>query len=223
MPVKRTLERPTTTQAAVLVELRRSILSGQIAPGSQILQNELAARCGVSRAPLRNAMRSLEGQGLIRYSSHRGYYVTEIDLEELAELSEIREVIETDLLRSVAGGITETTINRMAASIDAMRVAEREQDWAEWLSSHRTFHFTLFEASGRTFVTRILSQLWDLADLYRSYYMRTRISDARDLREHKMILEAARIKDVDRLEAVMVSHRGGTVESIESSLIDEGR
>lgn len=207
----------------MLLELRRSILSGQIAPGSQILQNELADRYGVSRAPLRNAMRSLEGQGLIRYSSHRGYYVTEIDLDELEELREIREVVETDLLGSVEGGITGTTIRMMSESLDAMTVAERDQDWAEWLSSHRTFHFALFEASSRPFVLRILSQLWDLADLYRSYYMRTRQSKVRDLHEHRMILEAAKVKDVDRLQAVMVQHRGGTVESIESSLTDERR
>lgn len=223
MPLESTWDRPTTAQAAVLVELRRAILSGQIAPGSQILQNELADTYGVSRAPLRNAMRTLEGQGLIRYSSHRGYYVTEIDLDDLAELREIREVVESDLLRSIQNGISEATIRRMSESLDAMRTSERDQDWAEWLSAHRTFHFALFEASGRPFVIRILSQLWDAADLYRSYYMRTRISEVRDLREHKILLDAARVSDIDRLHQVMVQHRGGTVESIESSLMDEGR
>ena len=89
--------------------------------------------------------------------------------------------------------------------------------------AHRAFHFALFEASHRQLVVRVLSQLWDFADLYRSYYMRTRRSESRDHREHESILAAAEARDVGRLVQLMDAHRGGTVESIEASLADGRR
>ncbi|HEY1774743.1 MAG TPA: GntR family transcriptional regulator [Solirubrobacteraceae bacterium] len=215
--------RPPTAQAAVLAELRTSILSGRLSPGTQILQNELATEFGVSRAPLRDALRSLEGQGLVRYSSHRGYYVTEIDVEEVAELGRVRQVVETEALRRATAGIDEETIARMSVAMAQMDGAEAKSDWAAWLDAHRAFHFALFEASRRELVVRVLSQLWDFADLYRSYYMRTRQSDSRDRREHESILAAAEARDVVRLVRLMDAHRGGTVESIEASLTDGRR
>jgi DNA-binding GntR family transcriptional regulator len=82
--------RPPTTQEAVLAELRRMIARGEIRPGAQIVQDALADELGVSRVPLREALKMLEGEGLVTYRPHHGYFVTELSLADLLEVYRIR-------------------------------------------------------------------------------------------------------------------------------------
>lgn len=211
-------KRPPTAQTAVLRELRREILSGDLAPGSQIMQDEIAERYGVSRVPVRDALRTLEGQGLVTYSPHRGYHVTQIDVDELQQIQDIREIIEGEALREAVGNISAETISAMSADLQAMIRAENDMDWSEWLAAHRRFHFALFEMSGRKHLLRILGQMWDVSDLYRSYYMKTRLSELRDRQEHQLLLNAARDHDLNGMLETMRTHRAGTVESIRSTV-----
>jgi DNA-binding GntR family transcriptional regulator len=202
----------------VLQELRREILSGDLVPGSQIMQDEIAERYGVSRVPVRDALRTLEGQGLVTYSPHRGYQVTRIDVEELQQIQDIRQILESEALREAVDNISAETVAAMTADLDTMIRAEKEADWSEWLAAHRRFHFALFEMSGRKHLLRILGQMWDVSDLYRSYYMKTRLSELRDRQEHRRLLNAARDHDVDAMLETMHTHRTGTVESIRSTV-----
>src|SRR5674476_1570791 len=77
--------RPPTAQEAVLAELRRLITAGLLRPGQQIVQDALAVQFGVSRVPLREALKILEGEGQVTYVAHRGYFVTELSLSDLIE------------------------------------------------------------------------------------------------------------------------------------------
>src|SRR5690606_32639587 len=76
-------QKPPTAQQAVLAELRRFIASGSLRPGQQIRQDTLSAELGVSRVPLREALKILEGEGQVTYEAHRGYFVTELSLRDL--------------------------------------------------------------------------------------------------------------------------------------------
>jgi DNA-binding GntR family transcriptional regulator len=218
MPSGGLSKRPPTAQTAVLRELRREILSGDMAPGSQIMQDDIAERYGVSRVPVRDALRTLEGQGLVTYSPHRGYHVTGIDVAELQQLQDLRQILEGEALREAVDNVTAETVTAMTTDLEAMIRAEKEADWSEWLAAHRRFHFALFAMSGRKHLLRILGQLWDVSDLYRSYYMKTRLSEVRDRHEHQQLLNAARDHDLDAMLETMRAHRSGTVESIRSTV-----
>ena len=98
-------QRPPTAQEAVLVELRGRILRGDLAPGSPLRQEDLAASLGVSRVPVREALRMLESEGHVTYTPHRGYRVPELDLDELDEIYHLRALIEDDLAALVALGM----------------------------------------------------------------------------------------------------------------------
>ncbi|MQA81932.1 MAG: FCD domain-containing protein [Streptosporangiales bacterium] len=216
-------ERPPTVQETVLRQLRRSILGGDLAPGSQILQQEIAARLGVSRVPVRDALRTLEGQGLVTYSSHRGYHVRQVDITELLEIQDIRDILEGEALCTAVDRVEDTTFDRMQEHLDAMTRAEDEQDWTTWSDAHREFHFTLFAASGMRRLMRILDRLWDASDIYRSYYMRTGSARSRTSREHHDLLAAARSRDTGQLLTLLAEHHRGTVHTIRGSLTDETR
>ncbi len=92
-------QRPPTAQEAVLVELRARILRGQIASGPRCGRRTWPPRLGVSRVPLREALRMLESEGHVIYVPHRGYRVTELDLDEFEEIYHLRALLEDDLAR----------------------------------------------------------------------------------------------------------------------------
>ena len=95
----RPFRRPPTAQEAVLAELRRAIVTGELAPGEQVLQDALAERFGVSRVPLREALKILEGEGQVTYRPHRGYFVAELDVDDLREVYRIRDLLESEAVR----------------------------------------------------------------------------------------------------------------------------
>ena len=80
-----TAERRVTTQDVVLRALRKDLLTGQLGPGDQIVQESLADRYGVSRVPLREALKTLESEGQVVYYPHRGYFVAELSVDDLLE------------------------------------------------------------------------------------------------------------------------------------------
>lgn len=82
--------RPPTAQEFVLTELRRAIVSGQLRPGAAIRQDTLAESLGVSRVPLREALKILEGEGQVTYRPHRGYFVADLSYDDLREVYRIR-------------------------------------------------------------------------------------------------------------------------------------
>lgn len=209
--------RPPTAQEAVFAEIRRSILAGEMPPGSQILQDELAAEYGVSRIPVRDALRQLEGEGLVSYAPHHGYHVTRLTAEELGEIQRMREILEDEALRAGAGRVDAAALAAMAAALEEMHRHEEIGDLAGWGGAHRRFHFALYETSGMPHLTRILGQAWDAADLYRSRYLRTRTSGRSASGAHRRILGAARDGDLAALLTLAHEHRSGLVGWIRRS------
>ena len=94
-----------------MAELRLAIASGDLRPGEQVLQDALAERFGVSRVPLREALKILEGEGQVVYRPHRGYFVAELDLDDLREVYRIRDLLESEAVR-----VAVPQINRRAAA-----------------------------------------------------------------------------------------------------------
>lgn len=86
-------KRPLTAQEAVAAEIKRAILGGDMLPSVQIFRDELAAEFGVSRVPVRDALRLLQGEGIVDYAPRVGYHVTQLDVEELLEIQSVREIL----------------------------------------------------------------------------------------------------------------------------------
>lgn len=126
-------------------------------------------------------------------------------------------------MRVAVERVDESTFERMQEHLDAMTRAEDAEDWASWNDAHREFHFSLFGASGMKRLLRILGQLWDSSDIYRSYYMRTTDARSRTSQEHHDLVAAARSRDTGRLLTLLAQHHRGTVHTIRGSLTDESR
>jgi DNA-binding GntR family transcriptional regulator len=202
----------------VLAELRRAIISGDLRPGEQVLQDALAERFGVSRVPLREALKILEGEGQVIYRPHRGYFVAELDIDDLREVYRIRDLLESDAVRVAVPQITGDEIAELAEALALVEHASDSGDLSTMTEANRTFHFGLIEAARMPRLSRLVRVLWDATDVYRSlYYSDVSHRDAvHD--EHRAVLEAVRLGDAERAVTLLRNHRQRAVAALERVL-----
>lgn len=204
-------EKPPTAQENVLRELRSDIVHGVLAPGSQVVQEALAQRYGVSRVPLREALKILEGEGLVSYHPHRGYFVMELSADDLLEVYRLRSILEAEALRAAVPELTDDDLTRLGELLIEVEAASSQGDLASLTLANRAFHFAIFERSRRPRLVRLLQQLWDATDVYRAIYFRSEANRARIEEEHRLILAALRVRDA---EAAVDAHEGHRDHSI---------
>ena len=193
-----------TVEAAVTDRVRRAILTGELAPGTRMLQAELAARMSVSITPIRAALRQLASEGLIHIEARRAVSVHRPSPDELREIYEIRTLLEPVSVKKAAKKITDAELQAAEAMLDGMDHAETT---GEWDVLNRDFHALLVEASGSPRLTSIMLGLLSLATIgIRSADVLTdeRMREAN--LEHRQILEACRSRDPEAARAMTLKH-----------------
>jgi DNA-binding GntR family transcriptional regulator len=203
-----------TAQQLVRDTLRRAILMGQIEGGTRLVQAELAERLQVSTTPVREALRSLAAEGLVRLDAHRGAVVRRLNQAELREIYDLRCVLEPEALRRAIPRITPEQVEE-AAAIEAEMNGER--DAARWAELNRRFHHVFMEAAGSPRLTQMLETL---QDSFAAYIVSSLLHDERRLdkadEQHAALLQAVRDRDTARAEQIMVAHMRGTLDHITS-------
>ena len=205
-------QRPPTAQEAVLTELRRMIRHGELPPGTQLAQEALANRLGVSRVPVREALRILEGEGQVTHTPHSGYAVAKLDFDDLREIKRLREILETEAIRRSMKRFGDDDVTRMSAALDDMSAAA--DDVGRLNAAHRRFHFCVFEPSGMPRLLRVLRQLWDSSEAYQSLRHADKHGREGSHAEHTEIFEAARARDTSRLVKLLNKHRQHTIDEL---------
>lgn len=195
----------------MLDELRRAILTGEMAPGTPIRQDAIAERLGVSRVPLREALRTLEGEGQVTYRPHRGYQVADLSLDDLLEVYRIRELLETEATMKAVGSVDVATLEQAQRDIEK---AALDNDIVGMAAANRQFHFAMLEASGMPRLTRLVRVLWDATDAYRALYYSHNDNRDRVHWEHLAIIEAVRAGDADEVVRLWNQHREGAIAHI---------
>ena len=205
--------RPKTAQQAVAEALRHDITTGKLPPGSWIVQESVAEEFGLSRIPIREALKTLVAEEYITYVPHSGYRVTKLSLAELTEVFRLRSVLEEELLRDA--------IPRMAdAIIDEMRVCMAEMDRAAEVGdlvavgiANRRFHYLTFQDGQMARTKRIVDQLWNTADAYRPLY--AHLMDLSLVNsEHLLMVDALAARDIDGAVALNHQHRAHSLEHL---------
>ena len=216
-----TADRHVTAQDTVLAALREDIRTGVLAPGDQIVQESLAERYGVSRVPLREALKTLESEGQVAYFPHRGYFVAELSVADLMEVYRLRALLEAEAIRAAVPALGDDDVDalaHLAADVDAASV---RGDLTAVSVANRRFHFALFDAAGMPRLSRLLRQLWEATDAYRSLYFQAPANRDRIAGEHAAMVEALRARDAAAVIALHDRHRGNSVEAVRALL--EGR
>jgi DNA-binding GntR family transcriptional regulator len=176
-------------------------------PGQRVTQEDVAVRMGVSVAPVREALRVLEQEGQLVYQPRRGYFVTELRIEDLEEIYELRRVLEERLARVALPLVDDDTRTRVRAAAEECEVAGESADVARELAANRRFHFGLLECADQPHTMRVIRLLWDSTEAYRAIYYNSPAERRRAAKAHRRILAAVVGRDADRLVAELDAHR----------------
>jgi DNA-binding GntR family transcriptional regulator len=187
--------------------LRTSILDGSYLPGERIRQEEVAARSGASRIPVREALRMLQAEGLVTLVANSGAWVTKLTLAECAELYQIRERLEPLLLRASMQRLDPQAADRLADLVDAIEGAGTDVD--AFLRADREFHLASYAGARPGETREIIGRLWNTTQHYRREFTRLAAHQARlsaTHLEHRLLLDCVRREDADDAERVLVMH-----------------
>ena len=168
--------------------LRNEIINGEYVPGTKISQEKIANALGVSRMPVREAIRRLQVEGLITNTPHKGAVVTQLTNEEIEELYDIRLVLETLAIRLAIQNITNEELMDLDAILAKMDEEAKNNEYN--MKLNRQFHMTIYAASKRKHLLHMLSSIWNTLEPYRHAFtgLPGRISTS--LEHHRCILVA---------------------------------
>ncbi|MFI6702101.1 GntR family transcriptional regulator [Streptomyces sp. NPDC050509] len=189
-------------------ELRRLIVEGVYPPGSRLVQDELADRFGVSRIPLREAMRTLAGEGLLRTTPGRGTFVTVLDLDEIDEIYNLRRLVEPSFAEHVTERVSRRDISRFDAMAKEMeRVAETAAD--SWSRTNLAFHLDMYRLSRLPLRYEIISGMYHRLEPYSRFYVHSTAAYERVQCEHAAMVQALADGDAQELARQIVAHIDG--------------
>src|SRR4051812_6896620 len=148
---------------AVYQRVREAILEGEIAPGATMSQVALADELGISRTPLREALRMLQSEGLVDAERNRRVRVAPISPRDLEELCVMRVTLEAEAIRLAVPRMTDDDLARLEGYNAEMAHFARAKDYRRWVVPHQAFHRALPSPAGERF-TALLTQLFDHAE-----------------------------------------------------------
>jgi DNA-binding GntR family transcriptional regulator len=196
--------RPLSKVEYVLARLREDIETGAVAAGSNLRQQELATRYGVSATPVREALRLLEADGTITYSQHRGVAVSELHPEEIYDLYRLRSAAEGSTVEAAVERLDPEQIERIVAAHDRLAATEGKGEATDLSRMNREFHFAIYE-SVSPIVSTFIAQLWTALPARLTIWQGE--SQARVLlAEHRAILDAIVRGDAAEAGRLMAAH-----------------
>jgi DNA-binding GntR family transcriptional regulator len=198
---------PSTTAQHVLEGLREAIIGGDLRPGERVRQEDVAARLGVSVAPVREALRILEQEGQVTYLPRRGYFVTELEYEDLAEIYGLRRLLEEQAATAAVPRLDDAHLARIRSFARDCAEAVRHGDVLAELAANRRFHFAILEPAGQPHLLRLIRLLWDSTEAYRAIYYNSAGERRESLDAHDRIVAALDAGDAPQLVHELDAHR----------------
>jgi DNA-binding GntR family transcriptional regulator len=178
----------------IAASLREAILSGEIAPGQWIRQEDVAARLGASRLPVREALRMLEAEGLTEHEANKGSRVPLLDMHEVDVVYRMRERLEPLALTESLPHLTEEQVAHLE---EIQTRIEADVQLTEFLLLDREFHLASYAGCPSDRLVSTISRLWNATQHYRRAFMLLSGPDRRWVvnSEHRLLLDAIRRRD----------------------------
>ena len=190
---------------AVFNTLRQSIIQGKLKPGERLLEIQLADQLGVSRTPVREALRRLELEGLVTMIPRHGARVAGITKRSLSEVLEVRKVLEVLAVELACGNITDEECEKLAEIQKRMKEYTSE-DLIAFAAADEEFHDVIHQASQNRRLVQILSSLREQMYRYRLEHIKDENARRIVQIEHENILNALRLRHVAEAKQNMGAH-----------------
>lgn len=209
--------RHRTATAYVEATLRAAILSGRLAGGTPLRQEDLAGAFGVSRMPVREALRQLEAQALVDFVPHKGAVVTEISATDAGDTYAIRMALEPATFERSIPHLTEADFERAEDLIAEM---DSELDPGRMGELNRRFHMTLYGAAGRPKLIALTESYLASFDRYLRFHLAAKGRAHMSQDDHRAMLDAARDRDAARGVEILRGHLTTAAETIDAFFAD---
>jgi DNA-binding GntR family transcriptional regulator len=192
-----------STPEIVAYAVREAILSGLYAPGQPLRQDAIAAALGLSKIPVREALRRLEAEGLVALHPNRGAVVAPLVAQEAQEIAEIRIALETLALRLALPGLTQRDLRLAAGILDDL---DAEADITRWGALNRDFHQTLYVAASRPQLLGLIATQHRRFDRYMRVVLASMRHQPDSQAEHRALLAACTERDEATVTAILERH-----------------
>ena len=176
----------------VYEELKMQILTGKIVPGTRLMEVELAADMGVSRTPIREAIRKLEKEGLVTIEPRRGAYASQISVKDMVDSLEVRQDMEGLAAYFASSRMTEEQMADLKRTSDSYNRAVAEGDMDSMIAYDTRFHRIIVESCNNNILVHMIEQLQELVLRFRYIYYDDFRRAENMPEEHRQILEAIR-------------------------------
>jgi DNA-binding GntR family transcriptional regulator len=187
-------------------ELYRLIRTGELSPGQRVDQRVISERLGVSRTPLREALRALAVDGILTRTPNAGYAVAKLSATDLLQYYSIRALLEERVLHALVWP-SAAQLDELRKANEACRSAAEAGALEELMAADMAFHFTLFRWSSLTVMVKDIERIWRVSDPYRALHLSNRERRSHVAVDHDRIIEAIEARDSDRLIQLQDDHR----------------
>ena len=185
-----TLQNHKPLREIVYEELKRQIMVGEIAPGTRMMEVELADEMGVSRTPVREAIRKLEKEGLVTIEPRRGAYASDISVKEMVDILEVRQDLEGMAAGIAAQKITEEGKEELERLVQVYKESVEREDIEEIIANDEAFHKYIVSLSGNKTLIKMVSQVQELVLRFRYIYYEDFSRFRNQPTEHQSIVDA---------------------------------
>lgn len=205
----------------VFESIRNDILNGRYPQNMELKEAAIGAELGVSRTPVREALRQLELEGLVQIIPNRGAYVNMITAKDVEDIYVIRPMLEGLCARWATENITPEQLDALEETLCLSEYHTGKGNYEKLYELDSLFHEQLYKASNSRILNHVLSDFHDYVKMVRKATIASFSRSQKSTQEHREIFEAIRDKDADRAEAVACNHVKRTVESIQLYGLDK--
>lgn len=186
--------------------LRNAILTGELEPGERLMEIRLAQKLGVSRTPIREAIRKLELEGLVVMTPRKGAEVASITKEDLTDVLEVRRVLEGLAVDLACANMTDEILSELEMNLVRFKNAISKNDVREIAITDVDFHEIIYRATGNRRLIQILNNLREQMYRYRLEYIKDKVTRENLAKEHRAIIEALKSHDNNAGREAILKH-----------------
>lgn len=205
----------------VYERIREDILSGRYQQNKELKEAAIGAELGVSRTPVREALRQLELEGLVNIIPNRGAYVNMITAKDVQDIYVIRSMLEGLCARWATERITEQQLDDLEETLCLSEYHTKKENYEKLYELDSLFHEQLYNASGSRILNHVLSDFHDYVRMARKASIASQGRSVQSTQEHRAIFEAVKAKDADQAEELAKQHIKRTIQSIQVCGLDQ--
>lgn len=215
------VDQPITTKLEVVYNvLRENIVNGNLKPGTRLIIRRIAQDLGVSEIPVREAIRSLEAQGLVTMTPHSGAQVTKLDEDDIKEIMEVRSILEGYAAR-LAVPLSPEILDRLRVCMNEMRECVARGEYAQFGIINRKFHKIIYEQAANKRLKKLLNEMFNESERSRAVFGLSQKRSEQALKEHEAIMATLISGDGEKVEELIRIHRQRASQELINCLVTD--